>query len=262
LVSFFIRRGDAYEATELTRGPWSPHHQHGGPPGALLAGRIAAAHPGAHVGRVTLEFLRPVPIGALTIELAEPEGGRRVARARGALRDAQGQVVLAATLLLMRSTPFDAAPAPRGEPPPGPDDCGAAGAAFPFFRWETGYHTAMELRFARGAYGAGPVTVWMRPRVPLLPGEALSPLERVMCAVDSVHGVSWTRDPREMTAINPDLSVALHRHPEGEWVALEAETANQPTGLGVAHSRLWDARGPIGWSLQTLVLAPVTSAPA
>lgn len=202
--------------------------------------------------------MRPVPIGPLTVAIDAPEGGKRVARVRGRLADAGGQIVLAATVLVMRSGPLEATPGPAGEPPPAPGDCASAGAEFPFFRWETGYHTAMDMRFARGSFGAGAVTVWMRPRVPLVPGEELTPLERVMCAVDSVHGVSWTIDPRAMSAINPDLAVALHRPLEGEWVALEAETANQPTGVGVAHSRLWDARGPIGWSLQTLLLTPAT----
>jgi hypothetical protein len=113
----------------------------------------------------------------------------------------------------------------------------------------------MELRLGRGRFGAGPAAVWMRPRVPLVDGETASPLERLLCAVDSVHGVSWEVDPREMSVINPDLTVALHRQPVGEWVCLEAETANEGVGVGVAHSRLWDERGPVGWSLQSLVLA-------
>ena len=58
-----------------------------------------------------------------------------------------------------------------------------------------------------------------------------------------------------MSAINPDLVVALHRLPEGEWVCLDAFTANEPSGVGVARSRLWDQTGPLGWSVQTLLLS-------
>ena len=54
--------------------------------------------------------------------------------------------------------------------------------------------------------------------------------------------------------INPDLTIYLHRHPIGEWVALEATTAPEALGVGLAESRLYDERGPIGRSLQSLLI--------
>jgi hypothetical protein len=54
--------------------------------------------------------------------------------------------------------------------------------------------------------------------------------------------------------INPDLTVALHRLPAGEWVCLEAETTVEPHGIGQAVSRLWDEDGRLGWALQSLIL--------
>jgi len=32
LAPFFVPDGDGFVATVSTRGPWSPTHQHGGPP--------------------------------------------------------------------------------------------------------------------------------------------------------------------------------------------------------------------------------------
>jgi hypothetical protein len=258
-MSFFVHRGDVFDSTELTRGPWSPDHQHGGPPGALLVGRIAAGHPGRAVVRASIEFLRPVPIAPLRVEIDPPSGGRRVQRVLGRLVDLSGNVLCVAHALLVQSAPLDhpSLAAEGDDAPLLPDPVGGAPRSFPFFRWDTGYHTSMELRFAPGHFGAGPVRAWMRQRVPLVEGETPSPVERVFCAVDSVHGVSWRIDPREMSAVNSDLVVALHRMPEGEWVCLDAMTANEPSGVGVAHSRLWDTRGPLGWSLQSLVLTRV-----
>jgi len=259
-MSFFVQRGDVFDATELTRGPWSPDHQHGGPPGALLVGRLAAAHQDRVLVRASIEFLRPVPIAPLRVELEPSSGGRRVLRARGRLVEASGAVLCVAQVLLVRSAPV-AHPllsTESDDPPLHPGAAAGAAETFGFFRWETGYHTAMELRFTRGHFGAGPVRVWMRQRVPLVEGETTAPIERVLCAVDSVHGVSWRIDPREMNAVNADLVVALHRLPEGDWICLDAMTANEPAGIGVAQSRLWDGRGPLGWSLQSLVLAPVS----
>jgi hypothetical protein len=54
--------------------------------------------------------------------------------------------------------------------------------------------------------------------------------------------------------INPDLSIHLHRYPEGEWVALDAMTYAEAHGVGLAQSALHDERGRIGRSLQSLLV--------
>jgi hypothetical protein len=56
--------------------------------------------------------------------------------------------------------------------------------------------------------------------------------------------------------INPDLTVYLERPPVGEWICLDASTRLGTPGRAVAHSRLFDVHGPIGRSLQSLVVAP------
>jgi hypothetical protein len=52
----------AYRATELTRGPWDPRHQHAGPPAALIGREVERLGGGcvggpdglpAQVGRIT-----------------------------------------------------------------------------------------------------------------------------------------------------------------------------------------------------------------
>jgi len=54
--------------------------------------------------------------------------------------------------------------------------------------------------------------------------------------------------------INPDLTIALQRHPVDEWVCLEAETMVQSSGIGLAESRLWDRVGRLGRAVQSLVI--------
>ena len=54
--------------------------------------------------------------------------------------------------------------------------------------------------------------------------------------------------------INPDLTLYLHRMPAGVWVCLEAVTAVDAHGVGLAESRLWDERGVLGRSLQSRLL--------
>jgi len=56
-----------FRATALTGGPWSPEHQHAGPPSALICRaveRAAAPHGLTHIGRLTVNLLRPLPIGS------------------------------------------------------------------------------------------------------------------------------------------------------------------------------------------------------
>jgi hypothetical protein len=98
---------------------------------------------------------------------------------------------------------------------------------------------------------AGPATVWLRRRHPLLPGETPSPLVRVLAAADSGNGVSAALDYRRWLFINADLTVYLTRPLAGEWVALEAATT-MADGVGLATSVIHDEQGPVGRGLQAL----------
>ena len=85
-------------------------------------------------------------------------------------------------------------------------------------------------------------------------GEEVTPLQRVLVAADSGNGVSAALDWKRYLFINVDLSVHLHRMPEGEWVCLDAITLPEPDGVGMADSALFDERGPIGRAVQTLLV--------
>jgi len=125
---------------------------------------------------------------------------------------------------------------------------------FPFFREPLGYHTAMESRLALGHFGRGRVAIWMRQRMPLIAGATPSPVERVLVAADSGSGVSAGIEHASHTAINFDLTVALHRPLHGEWVGLDSISTYEPAGLGLADTRVLDVRGTIGRALQGLVI--------
>lgn len=113
---------------------------------------------------------------------------------------------------------------------------------------------AMDLRFARGAFGTGDVMAWMRMRLPLLEGAEPWPLERTLTAADSGNGVSQRVSPLEFTFVNPDLTVTLHRPAEGEWIGMAARTDLDAGGTGLADTCLYDTRGPIGRGIQTLIV--------
>lgn len=256
--SFFVAEGDAFRATELTRGPWSNEHQHAGPPAALLAHVLERDLPPAMaVARLTVELLRPIPIALLRATPAVLRAGRKVQWLSADLAAADGTLLARAHAVAMRTAEL-ALPVkgdPVADPIASPAD--SAPFQFDFFLSAVGYHTGMEGRLARGRVGQGPVAMWMRMRQPLLPDQPPSPLQRVMIAADSGNGVSQVLDPRRFTFVNPDLTVYLHRPPVGEWVCLDARTIPQERGIGLADTRLLDEQGPIGRSVQSLLIDTV-----
>jgi len=255
-VSFYLPDGPRYLATELTRGPWDPDSQHAGPPCALLGRELdrAGAIEGARIARATFEILRPVPIAPLTVSAAVVRPGRSVELVEGVLSH-EGTEILRARAWRIRVSAVELDPKPpEAEPSPGPGTAETR-AFFPTGH-ETGYHRAMEVRFLSGAYlDPGPARAWMRMRVALIEGEEPSPLDRVLVAADSGNGVSAPLDYRRYLFINADLSVALRRMPEGEWVLLDAVSHAEPDGIGISDTLLGDARGPIGRATQSLLIA-------
>ena len=249
--AFFLPDGDGWVATSHTRGPWSRTHQHGGPPAALIAHVVEAAAPELFVARVTVDFLRPVPIDRLRVRLDPLRHGSKVQRWIALLLHAETIVVHAVLTLIRRDAVAVKALADAPALPP-PE--ASAPFQFPFFREADGYHTAMETRLARGEFGSGRAAAWMRQRVPLVPDTPPSPLERVLIAADSGSGVSAAIDHRGQTAINADLTLALSRPLEGEWVGLDSISTYEPHGIGLADTRICDARGTVGRVLQALVL--------
>jgi len=254
--AFFVADGERLIPTVLTRGPWSPLHQHGGPPAAVMARAIERAvgdQDSLLMTRFTVDFVRPVPMEPLTVSVERVRDGRR-ARGYVAVLSAAGQAVARATALVVRTEPVPPPPAPVQEPllPP-PDE--SAPFHWPFFRDSVGYPTGMETRIARGTFGSGRAAAWMRQRVPLVLGETPSPTQRVLTVADSGSGVGAALDPaRFVPLINADLTVALHRLPDGEWIGLDAITALEPHGIGLTRTGLYDVSGPIGEGLQSLVI--------
>ena len=256
-TSYFLRRGDTFESTELTRGPWDPHLQHAGPAAALLAGMIEA-HPQASamtVARLTFELLRPLRVaGAFRVSVAEGRRGRRVRGLEATLMEDDGRPAVRATALLVRH-----AEVPVGEvalPARIPPVAGAEPWQFPFFTEPVGYHASMEGRRAAGDFGSGAMTVWFRMAGTVVAGEEPTPLQRLAATADSGNGISVALDLRRYTFVNPDLTITLFRRPVGEWFALEARTLVASEGLGLADTRYWDERGVLGRGVQTLLVEP------
>jgi acyl-coenzyme A thioesterase PaaI-like protein len=278
--SIFLPAGEGrFEPTEHARGPWDPQAQHGGAPAALMAAQLERVQPGGElpIARLAFEFLRPIPLAELVLSTRITRPGRRVQALEADLH-AGGELVGRARALRILAVPEalpDLARArvqERAEPAlPGPQEGHPVHFALDDLDRKSFAATATEMRFLSGRplkgglpevgvssrhAPTGAATVWMRLRHPLLPGETLSPLARVVAAADFGNGVAAVLPFEEYLFINADLSITLNRRPEGEWIALDSRTLLHPGGVGWAESVLHDERGPVGLATQALVVQP------
>jgi hypothetical protein len=244
-----VRLDDArYRATELTEGPWSVEQQHGGPPAALLAGVIEATSPreDAAVVRIALDFLAAVPVGEVETRAEVVRDGRNVQLLAGEL-SAGGRVCLRATAWRLRVRDLGAEASAQERPPALPD--GEPDTSLARF----GYGRATEWRFVSGGFDApGPAVAWCRFERAVVEGEPVTALQRVLVPVDAASGISAAISWDEFAFPNVDLTVHLHRPPDGEWVCVDASTVIGPASVGLTHTRIYDERGFLGVAAQTL----------
>lgn len=262
--SAYARRpDDAYDSSGLTRGPWHPDHQHAGPPSALVCRAIEqeAARLGLqHIGRLTSNLLRPVPIAPLKVAVRVEYAGRNAAHLAAELT-AGDKVVARFTALAQRESPIGLPDHvlnhPHGVRPPGESP-----ACFPpFYRPESvGYFKFVEVRLARGEFFKGPCFVWFRVTRPLVDNETLSAYQRVAVAADCGNGISNVLSFDTHLFMNSDLTINLSRRPRGDWIGLDAITYLGPDGCGLAESALYDLDGRIGRATQSLFVRPKNEA--
>ena len=260
----FLPDGAGFTATELGRGPWDPGALHGGAPAALMTRAFELHQPAPQLrfARLSFELLKPVPFAPLRITVQTLRAGRRVQELAAELH----ALVEGTPLLIARAAALRVLEVPEGLPAagqegehgpmPGPEEGRPVRFALNGDYSVSFAGTAMEIRFLDDPRALGPGRVWMRLRNPLLPGEDLSPLQRLAASADFGNGISASLPFERFLFINADLSIHLHREPAGEWIGLDARTLLDPGGAGLSETVLHDERGPVGRGFQSLVVAP------
>lgn len=256
--AFRLSETNTVEASELTRGPWDENHQHAGPALAVVCRAIenAAREQGlAHIGRLTANLLRPLPIGTLEIKVTPDYVGRNAGHYSAILR-ADGKDLARFTALAQREqdlalpASLDGHPLPkaRKRPADSPMD------RMPFGDQMTGYADLVETRSAHGKMFRGRSAIWFRLRYPLVDAEEPSPYQRVVVAADSCNGISAVLTLAEYTFVNADITINLLRQPVGEWICLDARTLLAPNGCGLAEAEIFDEAGLVGRVTQSLAV--------
>ena len=136
--------------------------------------------------------------------------------------------------------------------PCGPDDLPSAPLGLSGL---VGFWSATEVRIATGDWErAGPGSAWLRLHVPVVAGEEPTAIERVVAAADFASGVGNPVRMANAGTINAELTVHVHRPAVGEWIGLDARAWAHGEGGGLSEAVLHDRDGPVGRSVQALVL--------
>ena len=241
-ASYYERLGpSSYTSTAATQSPWQLDLQHGGPPAALLARSIeesVADEPlvrGQDRGRLP----RPDPAGTLC------DHGRRAASGSAGAAGAGADVLPGRTATGRSSRPEPGCSRPRrvapghvdgrhlGPPLPGPQPQGFFDGVDPA--------GATGLRSSGGSLAGS----FARGRRPPRSGRACGCRWSPMSRRPTCSGCSWSRTRPTASAphcrwtqwlsIPPALTVAVRRPPAGEWFMLDAQTAIEAQGTGLAR---------------------------
>jgi hypothetical protein len=258
-ASLYVPTEDGFEATALTIGPWDRNLQHAGPPAALLLRQAESASgiDGGQTVRLAYDIFAPVPVGPVQVSTSVVRPGRRIELVEAVLTGGDARPLMRLSAWRMRTRVDGAAdPGPAEHPAAaGWQDSRPETAAF--FSEDVAYHRALEWRFATGSFNApGPASAWTRPACELVAGEPMTPLQHLLVMTDAASGISAALDWDTMSFANVDLSLALHRAPEGEWLGMDARTVLGGAGAAQCYAVLFDEAGEVGRSTHALFVEP------
>lgn len=256
-AAFFHLEDEVYVGNGPARGPWSAEACHAGPVTAVIARTLEPIAPAQQLVRLSISFVRPVPVAGFRVTTELVRAGRAATTATARLTDLGGKLCAKAkSLHLATYEPVDFPCAPSG----GPEFTAATAAEWPFPVASHGlpfFASGIEIKLPPGEdNGPGPTTMWMRT-IGIIEGEEPSPFQALCPLADCGNGISRNTDIRENTCVNPDLTLVVFRQPESEWLASAARSFWEPNGIGMSHAMLYDTKGVVGTALQTLIIRPV-----
>jgi hypothetical protein len=257
--------GERFTATDMARGAWSAATQNAGPVSAILVRALerCEARDDTRLSRVMVDLLGGVPVeGDLWVCPRIERSGRQIElvsaemRARG--RDGDPRAVARASgwrLKTRDTADLVHAPAPLLRPLVEAWDRGLEKDYDPNF-----VHS-IDWRWLTQPLSDGPGECWIRPRVDLVKGETMTPLQRLFTVADCANGMGSKLDRGTWTFMNTDLVVHVHRIPEGEWTGIRAETSYGPDGIATTIGTLFDEVRAVGAIQQSVLVRPTTRVP-
>ena len=256
LTFFSVDDSGLFVGNDPARGPWMDDACHGGPVTALAARAFEKLLPDKMLTRITAEFLRPLPMEGCRVEAQFTREGRKMAAATAEVLDGDGKVCARASGMLIAEENI-------GEVPTYPEPhirlAEAVPGHFPVMphpKAKPGFATFAEIAYPPGeTMEPGATTLWMKTP-PLLAGEDTSPIQRICPLADCGSGISRNMDFADMSFMNCDLTIMIHRKPRSAWLASKSKSYWESSGIGLGHATIMDEDGPVATALQTLLLMP------
>lgn len=255
-------------------GAWDPSPEAMGPFGGLHGGVVSGVLTGELEARAaregwgqpvsaTVYLVRPAPPEPFTTQVETVRAGARLSVVENALI-AGGKLRAKASMAFLGPVdtpgvkpapdrPYDPSGLPEWQFAPMVKDAGNSQSRT--------FLAAVDVREDRGGR-----TIWVRPTRPLTGAPTGQPghFSQAIAIADfaTLFGVYLDGErPPVGGWPNADISVHLARLPEGPWIGVKPRSSWYPNGTGLTEAELFDTRGWIGRSCQSVVLLPAGKGP-
>ncbi|MBE9373554.1 thioesterase family protein [Saccharopolyspora sp. HNM0983] len=258
-AGYFERLGaHSFTPTADTSGAWHSDEQHFSPLGGLIVHEIeqvraAEGRPDLLLSRISFDILGKIDLNDFDVHVETLRPGRTIELVEATAVIAGRAVVRArAWFLAAQDTGTVAGGAP--DPLPAPESV----QPWPLSDlWPGGFIASVDAR-AVGTPQPGRTTAWISTPLDLVAGESASPLASYVALVDTANGIAVRQDPTEWMFPNVDLTIHLHRQPEGRWTGLDTNVVFGSDGTGLTSTVLHDTGGPVGRAEQILSVRSLT----
>ena len=186
-----------------------------------------------------------MPYGQLSVEIEPIRQGRRLAVYQTQV-SCDGKLLTQATTLCVRAAAeYGSVGAEHNAaPPPPPAEATAARVERAGNRWVS-YPGTLEMRHITPPGGDEAPVVWIRADAPVVADEGLSPSVRAAGIADFVSPFA-NMQPGRSGYVNADITLQLHRPPQGEWHYLRIISRGAADGIATAQAILGDQSGAYG----------------
>lgn len=256
MAAFFQElKANEFVGNDSARGPWSEDACHAGPPSGLVARAVEKLVLDKQLVRLTLDMVRPIPLAGFTITAKIVKQGRMLTTCAVVLSDREGKACINASSVHLKTQVAKELPSAVIAGPVFEDAIPGYFPTMLVHHDKPTFAQSVEVAFPPGEDNApGPTTIWMRTHG-LIEGELPSPFQSLCPLADCGNAISRNTNLSEASFVNPDLTIAIHRAPQSEWLASQAISLWQPSGLGMSQSTLFDTEGAIGVATQTLLVS-------
>jgi hypothetical protein len=241
----FFSRDEAgrFLPNDICRGPWDPESLHGRVVAGLLAHEVETTWltPEFHPARFTVDLYRVPRFAPVEVSSRVARDGNRIKVIDAEFVSNGETIARASAILLRQAEPTEgtvwrpaAWDAPAAETLPQPPGEAAR-------MWETrtidhGFGSVERKR------------AWLRETRTLIGGVELTPFVRAAFAADFTNPFA-NSGSAGLQYVNADITLYLHRLPEGEWLGFEVMSHESADGIAVGECRIHDASGAIGMSV-------------